>query len=313
MSARRDWDVLGIGDTDMDVFVKVVDLPGRDEKVLGEYLGEHPGGMIANFCCAASRLGARAAMASVLGDDARGEPALAGLEACGVDTSQVRVRIGGTTFFCVILLDASGEKALTAVKTDCHMPARTDVDPTAIGRARLVHLMGDDLDFASWAAREAKSKGTLVSLDMEASTTSRGFAALAQLLPDVDIAFVNEVGLRRGFGEDPREGARELLAAGSSVVAVTMGSKGAFVASANSVARVPAFRVPVVDTTGAGDCFNGAFVVGYLNGWDVEACGRFASAAAALTVGAVGARTTLPDRAMVESFLSDSRTNQILG
>ena len=313
MSARRDWDVLGIGDTDMDVFVKVADLPGRDEKVLGQYLGEHPGGMIANFCCAASRLGARAAMASVVGDDARGEPALAGLEACGVDTSQVRVRIGGTTFFCVILLDASGEKALTAVKTDCHMPARTDVDPAAIGRARLVHLMGDDLDFASWAAREAKSRGTLVSLDMEASTTSRGFAALAQLLPDVDIAFVNEVGLRRGFGEDPREGARELLAAGSSVVAVTMGSKGAFVASANRVARVPAFRVPVVDTTGAGDCFNGAFVVGYLNGWDVEACGRFASAAAALTVGAVGARTSLPDRAMVESFLSDSRTNQILG
>ncbi len=205
---------------------------------------------------------------------------------------------------------------MTAVKTDCHMPARTDVDPAAIGRARLVNLMGDDLDFASWAAREAKSRGTLVSLDMEASTTSRGFAALAQLLPDVDIAFVNEVGLRQGFegfGEDPHEGARELLAAGSSVVAVTMGSKGAFVASANRVARIPAFRVPVVDTTGAGDCFNGAFVVGYLNGWDVEACGRFASAAAALTVGAVGARTTLPDRAMVESSLSDSRTNQILG
>lgn len=297
----------------MDVFVKVVDLPGRDEKVLGQYLGEHPGGMIANFCCASSRLGARAAMASVVGDDARGEPALAGLEACGVDTSQVRVRIGGTTFFCIVLLDASGEKALTAVKTDCHMPARTDVDPAAIGRARLVHLMGDDLDFASWAAREAKSRGTLVSLDMEASTTSRGFAALAQLLPDVDIAFVNELGLRQGFGEDPHEGARELLSAGSSVVAVTMGNKGAFVASTNGAARVPAFRVPVVDTTGAGDCFNGAFVVGYLNGWDVEACGRFASAAAALTVGAVGARTTLPDRTMVESLLSESRTNQILG
>lgn len=313
MSAQRDWDVLGIGDTDMDIFVKVVDLPGRDEKVLGQYLGEHPGGMIANFCCAASKLGARAAMASVVGDDVRGEPALAGLETCGVDTSQIRVRVEGTTFFCIILLDASGEKALTAVKTDCHMPARTDVDPNAIGRARLVHLMGDDLDFAGWAAREAKSRDTLVSLDMEASTTSRGFAALAELLQDVDIAFVNEVGLRWGFGEDPHEGARELLAAGSSVVVVTMGSKGALVASAEGVAQVPAFRVPVVDTTGAGDCFNGAFAVGYLHNWSLDACGRFASAAAALTVGAVGARTTLPDRAMVESFLSESRTHRIPG
>jgi len=304
MSVRREWDVLGIGDTDMDVFVKVADLPGRDEKVLGQYLGEYPGGMIANFCCAASRLGANAAMASVVGDDPRGAAAVSGLRTCGVDTTQVRVRAGGTTFFCVILLDGSGEKALTAVKTDCHMPAKTDLDLTALGRTRMVHLMGDDLDFATWAAREAKVRGTLVSLDMEAATTQRGLAALEDLLSHVDVAFINEVGLREALGEDPWEGAKSILAAGPSVVAVTMGSKGSLVASLEEAVRVPAFRVAVVDTTGAGDCFNGAFAVGYLRGWDLRACGRFASAAASLSVERVGARGALPDEAMVRAFLS---------
>lgn len=305
MSGRREWDVLGIGDTDMDVFVKVAHIPGRDEKVFGEFLGEYPGGMIANFCCAASRLGVSAAMASVVGDDGRGAAALEGLAAYGVDTSQVRVRRGGTTFFCVIFLDGSGEKALTAIKTDCHIPHKTDIDAGAFGRATIVHTMGDDPELAAWAAREAKARGALVSLDMEAATTSHGLAALGDLLPNVDLAFINEVGLREGLGESPSEGAKRVLAAGPSVVAVTMGGDGSLVASREEAVQIPAFAVPVVDTTGAGDCFNGAFVVGYLRGWGLEACGRFASAAASLSVTDVGARGALPDEARVRALLAE--------
>jgi sugar/nucleoside kinase (ribokinase family) len=102
VSPPRVWDVLGVGDADVDLFLGVERLPGRDEKVMGEYLGEHPGGVVANFCCAASRLGARTALVTVVGEDRYGKMAVADLEAHDVDTSLVKVRLGGITYFCVV-------------------------------------------------------------------------------------------------------------------------------------------------------------------------------------------------------------------
>lgn len=303
MSAGREWDVLGVGDIDVDVFVRVQRIPGRDEKAAGDYLGEFPGGMIANFCCAASRLGVRSALAAVVGDDAHGAVALEGVELFGVDTSQVRVRPGGRTFFCVVFLDASGEKALTTVRTDCHLPRRADLDLEALGRTRLVHLMGDDLATARWLAREARARGTLVSLDMEAATMAHGIGALAELLGDVELAFVNDAGLREELGTNAREGAERLRRAGARVVVATLGARGCVVAGADGVLELPAVPAAVVDTTGAGDCFNAAFVAGHLRGWGLERCARFATAAASLSLSSLGARGALPDEAQVEGLL----------
>ena len=305
MSRSRRWDVLGIGDAGVDIFLRVERLPGRDEKIMGECLGEYPGGVVANFCCAASRLGSRTALATVVGDDLYGRMAIADLEAHEVDTGSVTIRQGGRTYFCVVNLDGSGEKALTVVKTDCMLPGRSDVDPGAFAHARLVHLTSSDPSLAAWVASEAKTRNTIVSLDLEPAGAGAGLQALHELLENVDLVFANEAGLSTLVGDDLLAGARKVLHFGPRAVVVTMGSKGSLIVTRDNPAYVPAFRVAVVDTTGAGDCFNAAFVTGYLEGWSLVRCGRFATAAAAISVTRVGGRGALPSYGEVEEFLPE--------
>ncbi|HEX5499399.1 MAG TPA: carbohydrate kinase family protein, partial [Thermomicrobiales bacterium] len=225
MSGGRRWDILGVGDADVDLFLQMPRLPGRDEKVLGELLGECPGGIVANFCYAARRMGSRVALASIVGDDRYGELALAGLREAGVDVGPVVVKAGGRTYFCVVQLDESGEKALTVVATDCLGPGRDDVDPDSFGAARLVHLFAAEMDFTIWAAWEAKRRGALVSLDIEAASRGEPRAGLDKLLAHVDLAFPNAGGLREIAGDDLLAGARELLGLGPRIVVVTMGAR----------------------------------------------------------------------------------------
>lgn len=304
MSGNRRWDVLGVGDSDVDLFLSTPRLPGRDEKVLGRYLGEFPGGVVANFCCAASAMGSRVALATLIGDDRYGEMVLAGLREANVATDLVVVKRGGQTHFCVVMLDGSGEKALTVVVTDCITPRQEDLDPATFGRARLVHLMASDIDVTTWVAKEAKRRGTLVSLDIEPTTVEACPAGVTALLAHVDLAFPNATSLRALVAGDELTGAREILAMGPRVVVVTMGARGCLMVTEDEAIRLPAGAVSVADSTGAGDCFNGAFVSGYLRGWDLERCGRIASAAAAISVTKVGSRSALPTLEQVERFIA---------
>lgn len=302
----REWDVLGLGDIDVDMFLGVERLAGRDEKVIGAYLGEYPGGMIANVCCAASTLGAATAMIGRVGDDAYGAMAVQGLAEHGVDTSLVRVIVGGRTFYCVVMLDGTGEKALTVVDTDCHLPRSEDVDADSFGRTRLLHLMGDDLDIARWAARAAHQRGTLVSLDLEAATAAHGLDALRPLLSGTDVLFMNSSGCRSAFGAEPDVAAARALRLGPKVVVVTCGADGALACAGDTKVRIDGLRMPVVDTTGAGDCFIGAFLTCLLDGWELLPTARFAVAAASVSIGAVGSRNRLPTRAQVLELMNQT-------
>jgi ribokinase len=307
VSRKRRWDVLAIGDADVDLFLSVSHLPQRDEKVLGRLLGEFPGGISANFCCAASKIGMRAALVALVGDDRYGELSLASLREANVDTDLVIVKPGGQTFFCVVMLDDSGEKALTLVVTDCIAPRPADIDPESLGQARLVHLIANDVDDMTWVAREAKKRGTLVSLDIEPTTTiGVSETGYRTLLSHVDLAFPNAAGLRSLFAGDELAGAREILRLGPKVAVVTLGADGCLVVTQDEAIRLPAYTVPVADTTGAGDCFIGTFVSLYLQDWTLRRCGTYASAAAAISVTKVGSRTALPTLDDIERFLSNS-------
>lgn len=299
----REWDIVGVGDIDVDLYLGVSALAGPDEKVGAALLGEYPGGMIANVCCAASRVGSSSAMMGVVGEDVYGHIAVAGLTEFGVDTSLVRVRAGGRTFFCVVMLDASGEKALTAVDTDCHLPTRDDIDTEAFALTRVVHLMGDDLETATWTAAEARARGARVSLDLEPSTAVHGPEALRPLLESTDIVFMNVAGCVAAFGTDLPSAISAILDMGPTISVLTRGARGVLAVSGDTSVTVPALNLPVVDTTGAGDCFIGVFLNRILGGWDLAAATRFATAAAALSIGSVGSRTALPDAKQVSALI----------
>lgn len=303
------FDVIGFGDADVDVILRVDRIPGHDEKVVASLLGEQPGGIVANVCCAASRLGLKTAFLGNLGADRFGKMAMADLGRYGVDCTRIVEREGESTSFTVIMLDPSGEKALLVIPTSTFCPRADNIDDSYIAQARVLHLTAGDTPIKVRAGETAKAHGRLVSVDLDPGGGSGDFDAFLPLLKMTDVAFANLNSLRTYLAtEDPREAVKQLLTAGAKIAVVTLGSRGCCVGADEIALHIPAFNVPVKDTTGAGDCFNAAFLAAYLNGRDIEPSGRFASAAAALKIQHVGPRTGLPTFDEVEQFLQSRGT-----
>jgi ribokinase len=290
-------DILGIGDLDVDIYVRVPRLAGNDEKIHGTPAGMFAGGMIGNFCCAASRLGQRVGMHAVVGDDAFGAQTIQGLAEFDVNARGVRVKPGQQTYFCVIQLDDSGEKALTLARTPMIFPSSNDLDHALIASARLVHMAPFDIGVATEAAQIARAANVAVSVDLEPGSVSEGLTGVERLLANTDVCVVNEFALIDLFGTGRLdEGAEHLRGRGPSIVLVTRGARGVTVFTAGGPLSIPGITADVVDTTGAGDACAAAFLSGWLEGWPLEDAARFGCAAGALATRAIGARSSLPTR-----------------
>ncbi|WP_341358675.1 carbohydrate kinase family protein [Georgenia sp. M64] len=304
LPAPREHDVVVVGDTGVDLMVRVDALPGRDEKAIGEHLGVFGGGMGANFAVAATRAlpGARLALVSRVGSDAFGRQCLADLEARGVDTRHVHVEQGGVTWWCAVALDATGEKALLGARTPASLPRRTDVSLDLLQGTRLLHVLGD-ISFSAELIDIARLHGALASVDIEGSFVRDDTARARQLATDADIVVTNAGGARglTGF-EDPALAAADMLRVGvpgrARLVVLTLGSGGALVVHGDGTGawralRQPARPVGVVDSTGAGDSFAGTFVACLLAGHPIGPTMARAAEAAAVTLGVVGSRGAL--------------------
>ena len=286
----------------MDIFLRVERLPRHDEKILALSHHHCPGGMAANFASAVATLGTLSAFMGLVGDDAFGQATVADMERRGVDTRSVRVKPGEETFFCVVLLDQSGEKALILAPTTTMSPAPADLDLDAIANAWLIHMTAHDLATALAAAQHASSHQVLVSVDLELSGIATDDPRFDVLFTLIDILFMNEHTLRVLMGDEStlEESIRQVQRRGPSTVVVTRGARGAMVAhGAEPIIHAPGFAIPVVDTTGAGDCFAAAFIHSRYRGETPADALRFAVVAAALSVTAVGARSALPTHSAV--------------
>ncbi len=303
--APASYEVVGVGDADVDIYLDVPHLPGRDEKVAATDAVWYPGGMVANFLVALRRLGTRCCFHGSIGADAFGRMVQANFARQGVATDGLIVKPEGSTYYCVVLLDASGEKALVIAPTDCISPMPDDIDPAIIAPARHLHAAAIQMESALRAARIAKEHDLTVSLDVEPSDPGDP-AQLAELLALTDLLFVNHGALAALTGSDlsPVAALPALLAHGPRTVCVTAGARGAWVGTHEGTWHIPAFSVPVVDSTGAGDTFAAAFVYGYRAGWSPPTSARFAAAAAALTIGQRGGHHGAPSRDAVASFLA---------
>ena len=299
------YEVVGVGDADVDIYLDVPHLPGRDEKVAATAAAWYPGGMVANFLVALRRLGTPCCFHGPIGADAFGRMVQANFARQDVATDGLIVKPDGSTYYCVVLLDASGEKALVIAPTDCISPMPDDIDPATIAPARHLHMAGLRMDAALRAARIAKEHNLGVSLDVEPSDLGDS-AQFAELLALTDILFVNYRALAQLTGPDlpPAAALPSLRAHGPRTVCVTAGARGAWVGTHEGTWHIPAFAVPVVDSTGAGDTFAAAFVYGYRAGWSPPTSARFAAAAAALTIGQRGGHHGAPSRDAVASFLA---------
>jgi sugar/nucleoside kinase (ribokinase family) len=295
-------DVLGLGQNSVDHILRVhrCPSPGGKTDAIGYQL--LPGGQVATAILTAHRLGQRACYLGAVGDDPLGEHALSVLRGDGVQVEIEEVR-GGTTQFAMIVVDDRGERTIVE-----HYDRRVVVSEEALARrqalcedARILHLDVTEGPSALIAARWARAAGTIVSLDID-----RILPGTLELLPLVDLLVASEdlpreLGCEEGASSE--EALRTLRRHCPGLVCITLGDRGCAALDRDHLIEVPAFSVPVLDTTGCGDVFRGALIHGVLREWPWPWALRFASAAGALQAGAIGAQSGVPRLAEVERFL----------
>lgn len=226
----------------------------------------------------------------------------ADFERFGVDTSLIQVVPGSLSNFTICLVDPSGEKAVVVVPMlDETVPL--DVAREVLPRTKLVFTMPNDRPMFRGLAALARACGTQIMVDLE-PTVVPDRDEVRQLLGDADIVSFNRDSFITATGEEPSvDAARRLLDFGPELVIVTKGAAGSLAVSRDDAAAVEAFSVEVVDTTGASDAFNAAFVTAMFAGEPLAERLRFASAASAIAVMGLGARGQLPDVREVDEFL----------
>jgi ribokinase len=291
--------LLCIGDLGIDQVIGVPHLPGRDEKIGGRLAARGPGGMAANVAVGATRLGTPARLIAATGDDAMGQEARAALAAEGVDVSSLVTRRGVPTFFCVILLDESGEKALVRAEGAAFLPAAADLTPGAFRGIVHAHLIHPEAALFARARALTREIGATLSLDLEAADIPAGDAALAALVGAVDILFL---GARSRAAVEARLGPIE--AKDGQMIVTTRGAQGAALDHAGQGVQVPGHALKAIDTLGAGDAFAAAFLHAHLAGRAPPDALAFANAAGALATQSFGAQSGMPGAGAVDRMLA---------
>jgi ribokinase len=297
--------LLVVGSANADLYVEIERLPLPGETLPGHKAAVRPGGKGANQAAAAARLGLPTRFAGRFGTDAFAAPLRSALAEAGADLSPSR-DVPGPTGQAFILLQQGGENSIVLVGgANRAWEAEPRFELAGAGALLLQREIPDSVNLA--AARAARTAGVPVVLDCGGDDTPLP----TELLALIDVVSPNESELARLTGLPTEDddavlaAARWLQARGVGTVLVKLGSRGCLLVPAvGDTIRQTAFRVPVVDTTGAGDCFTGAYTVGLVEGLPEARRLRLACAAAALCVQGLGAMPSMPTRAATEAFLA---------
>jgi ribokinase len=294
--------VVGIGSCGIDYFAIVPRLLAAEEKINADRLEIHAGGVTGNNLTQVARLGATAAWLGLIGDDESGRLITKAFVDDGLDVSGVATIKGEQSTFTWIPVDARGERCIYMfpnINGKLSPEQVRDRFAPHIRSAKHFHTEASQLPLPPIleGMRLAREAGVRVIFDLDVAP---GYFAAAKLgtaedliaaLRYVDVLKPCKTGAREITGEtDYEKIANTLLALGPKVVAVTMGADGALIASAGKMVHLPAFKVNVVDSTGAGDAFMGGLSYGLLQGWDERSAGLFANACGAICCSNIGAR-----------------------
>jgi ribokinase len=293
--------VIVVGSVNADLVVELERLPAPGETVSGGRFSRHGGGKGANQAVAAARLGARVTMVGAVGDDPFGDEALALLEAEGVEVGAVARLDSTPTGVALIAVDAAGENQIAVASG-----ANAELDADAVERAvaaawtdGAVVLLGHEVPEAARLAGARAARGPVVLNPAPARPLPGALLAAAPVLtPNAAEACA--------LADEPTpEAAGAALAERSGApVLVTVGARGALLIDGGGTRRLHAPSVEPVDTTGAGDAFNGALAAELAAGREPADAAAFAVAAASLSTRRVGAREGMPRRDEVEALLA---------
>ncbi len=287
----RAIDVAGIGQSSVDHLCVVRRLPRLDSKQDLSTYSVQPGGQVPTALVALQRWGCATAYAAALGDDPGAELVRRALALEGVDIASCVRRPNVEQQVSVILVDeVTGERSVMSQKQPALHLTVGELPLDLLPRAKVLLMDAVDIPRAVAAAECARRAGTWTVLDID--NPSEGIEQLLALT-DVLIVGADFPGRLTGI-TDVQRALRATAKRGPWFTCVTLGTGGAFAIVDGVEHYVPAYRVPVVDSTGAGDAFHAGCIYGLLQGWEAPATLRFAAAAAALKCGRLGGRDGIP-------------------
>lgn len=286
------FDVVGFGFNTDDHLCVVPRPAGFDTKQRLSAYVRQPGGQVPTALVALQRWGLRTAYVGPFGDDEGGRAQHASLAEEEIDLGGTRVRHAVGSQTSIILVDAvSGERTVLWQRPEGLGLRVEEIDRSRLTAGRILLMDADDEATALQAAEWAQADGGVVVLDVDRPGPRAGALLARSDVVVVSAGFAAEL---TGASE-PRAALRRMLDMGPALTAITLGRGGALAAEKGGrILYVPAFAVPVTDTTSAGDLFHAGCIYGLLRDWPVPEALRFAAAAAALACTRLGGRAAIP-------------------
>lgn len=298
-----------LGSINVDHVIRVPYFPKSGETLAGHSYQIAYGGKGANQAVAAARLGAKVKFIGAIGDDAIGQTMKSAFEQDGIDTQAIEVIPNQSTGLAMIQVSDGGENSIVIsagananLSTDRVAQQRTAIELADI----LLMQLESPLQAVEFAAKIAKKSGTLVVLNPAPAQ-----ALSDELLACVDIITPNETeaeiltGVKVENAQTAAQASAVFHQKGIMTVLITLGAKGVYLSEQGRGGEIiRGFHVQAIDTTAAGDTFNGGFVTALLEGKTLSQAIRFAHAAAAISVTRLGAQTAIPYRSETLTFLS---------
>ncbi len=292
--------IVVIGSSNTDLVINTSRIPDPGETVLGGRFMMAAGGKGANQAVAAQRLGGDVTFVTCIGDDFFGRDALAGYNREGMNTSFVSVRKGVPSGVASIFVDDGAENVIVVAPGANSELGKAEIDAAEkeIEAADFVLMqLETPMETEEYAASRAFAAGTKVVLNpAPAAELSDSLLSKLWLITPNRTETQLITGLPVTNAEEAAAAAEALVAKGVKNVVITLGSKGAYVLSEDFRGVIPANQVKAVDTTGAGDTFNGALCVALSEGRSLRDACRFAAKASAISVTRMGAQPSIPFR-----------------
>ena len=290
--------ILVTGSLNMDLSIDLAKMPVTGETILGRGIAYKAGGKGANQACAAGKLGGRVRMLGCVGQDEFGQKLVKSLSESGVETDYIKESRDLPTGTAVIYVDDNGDNSIVVIpgaNMACDIEYLKEQDEQFHWCDYVVLQMEIPYEAVWYSVKRAKELGKMVILNPAPAPDE----IPEEILSLVDYLTPNEteiIALNGKSKDDIREGAEKLLSRGVSNVIATLGDRGALLVNRYGETFYPARKVVSVDTTAAGDCFNGAMVAALAEGQSEAEAILFANIASSIAVTRKGAQESLPIR-----------------
>jgi sugar/nucleoside kinase (ribokinase family) len=304
--------VVGLGLATLDVLIRLKDMPTWMERNQVSGFRFDGGGLVGTAMVAAARLGARAGFIGTTGSDESAELKLRSFVESGVDLSRLVRRDGPEDQVMLVYVhEETGERVFAGVRSGNRQPIRPkELDKAYIASADYLHI--DDLlhhEATLQAVRWMQEAGKTVVMD-GSRTNGPIRDGHRELIPYVDVLITGEGFARALTGiDDIWQAGQAVLDLGPRIFVETVGEQGSYSITRDEQFHTPAFEVNVVDTTGAGDVFHGAYIVAMMHGWTPRQCALFSTAVSAIKCTKLGGRAGIPTFEQTMTFLRSAGIN----